>query len=145
MRGGAWELTGSVPLRRGLFVRAVSKSLGWVIADGRLKATSDGGATWQDLAPLPAAPFAFDVLGDGTGAVLAGHPKAAELYVTKNSGRSWTWIDLGQVRPRRVLLAPGGVVAAGHRLRVGKPLLRGKRWSLGRIVSIQELVVRLRS
>jgi hypothetical protein len=52
---------------------------------------------------------AFDFLSDGTGVALAGNNLLTlELYATPDGGKSWTWIDPGDVKPVRVkLLGPG--------------------------------------
>lgn len=87
-------------------VRFVNPKQGWLLTDQqKLMATADGGATWNELTLPTGAAYAFDLLEGGTGAVIAGNrPDTAELYVTADQGKSWTWVDLGDVPPRYLKL-----------------------------------------
>ncbi|MDB4894440.1 MAG: hypothetical protein JWN15_702 [Firmicutes bacterium] len=88
--------------------RFVSRDRGWTVKSGELSATADGGATWQAVTPLPAIVREFDFQADGTGLALAGNRDALSLYATPDGGKTWTWIDLGDIKPSRIKLLGAG-------------------------------------
>ncbi len=92
--GRTWQAVADVDLARSQFISFIDDTNGWVADSTLLFATRDGGQTWTAVTfPKEAQSIAAILLRTASEGYVVGQD--GSLYVTADSGKSWTAKPLG--------------------------------------------------
>ncbi len=97
-------------------VSFVDAETGWVYSRLTLKATTDGGETWEEV-PLPEGTRAEDIAAISLRAAREGYILSSDgiLYTTQNGGESWSSLPLDMEKYGEMTLLPNDLPPAAVR------------------------------
>jgi photosystem II stability/assembly factor-like uncharacterized protein len=113
--GQAWEGTGTAGGNNCMVSFADAKT-GWLFGALKLKATKDGGGTWEEVV-LPEDTRITKIAGISLRAAGAGYivTSDAVLHATQDGGKSWSSLPLGLEGYEGMMLLPTDLPSAAIR------------------------------